>query len=199
MYSHINSWRDCDKSFEQQLSCNLSELSGNYPPHWNSFLFCIQKNTPSRVVDIGCGVGVYGKLCIDKNIEYIGYDYSENAVSIAKREWDLNVFCKDYKEISGDDIRENDLIVANALCDVLPDGHDCLLHLLSLNASRILVQRIEYSTTETEQVSEYNAYSLTTYKFLHDREKTYSAIESNDYKLKERMIAPQMYDLEIYR
>lgn len=91
------------------------------------------------------------------------------------------------------------MIVANALCDVLPDGHDCLLHLLSLNASRVLVQRIEYSTTGTEQVSEYNAYSLITYKFLHDREKTYSAIKSNGYKLKERMIAPQMYDLEIYR
>ena len=198
MYSHINSWRDCTSSFEQQLQCNLFELNGNYPPHWNSFLFCVDKNKPKRVVDIGCGVGVYGKLCLDKSIEYIGYDYSESAIGIAKREWELDVYCSDYKDISKDHIKDGDLVVANALCDVLPNAHDCLLHLLSLDAERILIQRIEYSSGE-EYYSEYNAYDLTTYKFFHNKEKTNRAIQSFDYKIKEIPISPNTYDLEIYK
>ena len=89
-------------------------------------------------------------------------------------------------------------MVANALCDVLPNAHDCLLHLLNLDASRILIQRIEYSSGE-ESFSEYNAYSLTTYKFFHDKQKTYRAAQSFDYKIKERLISPNTYDLEIYK
>ena len=198
MHEHINSWKDCTESFEQQLQYNLFELNGNYPPHWNSFLFCIDKNKPKRVVDIGCGVGVYGKLCLDKGTEYIGYDYSESAIGIAKREWKLDVYCSDYKDIGSNDIKDGDLIVANALCDVLPNSHDCLLHLLSLDAERILIQRIEYSSSK-EYFSKYNAYSLTTYKFFHDKEKTYNAIASAGYKSKERLVATDSYDLEIYR
>jgi predicted TPR repeat methyltransferase len=198
MYEYINSWRDCKESFEKQLQCNLFELNGNYPPHWNSFLFCIDKNKPKRVVDIGCGVGAYGKLCLDKSIEYIGYDYSENAIGIAKREWELDVCCSDYKDISKDHIKDGDLVVANALCDVLPNAHDCLLHLLNLDAGRILIQRIEYSSGE-KYFSEYNAYNLTTYKFFHNREETYHAISSFGYSLKERLISDRSYDLEIYK
>ena len=85
MYEHIDSWKKSKSTFEQQLQRNIYELKDNYPPHWKNFISVV-KNSPNvkRVVDIGCGVGVYCKLCEELKVDYIGYDYSKDAVHFSE-------------------------------------------------------------------------------------------------------------------
>ena len=136
--SLILSWRSIDarthrflektkSTFEQQLQRNVYELKNNYPPHWKNFISVV-KNCPDvkRVVDIGCGVGVYHKLCEELSVDYIGYDYSSDAIELAKSTWGGNFNCLNYKDLTQDDILETDMVVANALIDVLPDGDESL-------------------------------------------------------------------------
>lgn len=122
MSEHINSWRDSSAAFEQQLDRNLQELKGQFPPHWIHFIDYVKNSSPQRVVDIGCGCGSYCNLSNQLGIDYIGYDYSQHAVDLATRTWRGDFVCRDYQEITSGDVKGGDLVVANALCDVLPNG-----------------------------------------------------------------------------
>ena len=33
-----NAWKNNNIIFQKQLECNIKELNGNYPPHWNSII-----------------------------------------------------------------------------------------------------------------------------------------------------------------
>ena len=139
-FEHIDTWKHAEHAFEAQLKVNKQELEqGHLPTHWRKFLqylFTIKSAHPDetfRVVDLGCGIGTYGKLVQLFNdshdwadTQYIGYDYAPRAIDIAKREWNDIDICtfkvSDYKDITKENIQENDIVHACSLHNVLPDG-----------------------------------------------------------------------------
>jgi SAM-dependent methyltransferase len=185
--SNDSGWKEAStKAFQQQFALNLREL--NDPPnHWRFFLEELNrmKSKDSRVVDIGCGVGSLSKLIRmwHGEVEYMGYDYSNSAITTAKDMWGNigNFEEKDYEDLSFSDIKDNDILVANALCDVLPDGDRCMNHLLSLGAKHIIFLRVRITEKES-YFEEYEAYGeIKTYAFYHNRRKVNDAIHHNGY------------------
>ena len=99
-----------------------------------------------------------------------------------------------------EDIHSGDLIVANGLTDILPEGDKCIEHLLSLDANELLIQRIRI-TEQPNYFKEYMAYGIMTYEFYHNREQLMSTIDYYGYKLGEitRLFTPaeDIFDIEI--
>ena len=185
---YIDSWKDSEV-FEYQLALNQRELSSQekYPSHWHHFIDCVDElQNTTRVVDIGCGAGAYYALSQRHFPEkdYIGYDYSESAVSTASRDWGGNFECRGYEELSKDDIKTGDAVVANALCDVLPNGDECFEHLLSLKADNLIIQRMKI-TGWPSFYKTYDAYNITTYAFHHKEQDVIDSIQKHGYEYKE--------------
>ena len=56
----------------------------------------------STGVDVGCGCGAFSELCNKEfpGLKYVGIDYAEEAIEIAKEQWKgVNFMVKDYKEL----------------------------------------------------------------------------------------------------
>jgi len=180
-------WANASENvFLQQLERNIKEMY-SLPEHW---LFFIEKASQiegiKRIVDIGCGAGALCQLTQDylNGIDYLGYDYSESAINIAKKAWgDEKFIKKDYNKIERDEILETDLLVVNALCDVCPNGDKCIEKILSIDAKSILILRVE--TTESESYyTEYKAYGeVSTYSFHHNEKKMKDTIDKYSYKI----------------
>lgn len=173
--SNDSGWKEASaEAFQQQFARNLRELN-DPPTHWRFFLEELARiKNAKRVVDIGCGVGSFSKLLRmwHGGIEYIGYDYSESAIKTATSMWSQfgRFEEKDYHDLSSSDIQEGDIIVANALCDVLPDGDECFEHILSLGPSNVIFLRIRVTDKES-YYEEYEAYGeIDTYAFYHNTE-----------------------------
>ena len=196
MNQHIDSWKNYYSAFEQQLSRNIQELNGQFPPHWIHFVNYLKNNSVKRVVDVGCGAGAYYPITTQMGFEYIGYDYSQHAVDLATKTWGGNFICKNYKELTYQDIREGDVVVANALCDVLPNGDECLRHLLQIGSDNLLIQRIKTTTTPSHSV-EYEAYGIMTYEFYHNSQQLAKDIEQNSYAVTYHRLYDNVFDLEI--
>ena len=202
-YEHIDSWKNSKSSFLKQLQLNKDTFENGdveRVPHWANLIRHISEHIPKRIVDIGCGTGCYYPICEMLNVEYIGYDYSQHAVDISKEAWGGNFVCKSYQEITSKDIREGDLVVANALCDVLPNGDECLEHLLSINANRLLIQRVRM-TDKPNYFTEYSPYDITTYEFYHNDKQLIATIKNAGYKLGKitSLFTPseRIFDIEI--
>jgi len=184
--SNDSGWKEASsKAFQQQFALNLRELN-DPPTHWRFFLEELGRiKNAKRVVDIGCGVGSFSKLIRMwyGDVKYTGYDYSEAAIKTANSMWgEFGKFeVKDYHDISFSDIADGDVIVANALCDVLPDGDECFEHILSLGAKNVIFLRIRITDKES-YYEEYEAYNeIDTYAFYHNQEKIADMIERCGY------------------
>ena len=184
--SNDSGWKEAStKAFQQQFALNLRELN-DPPTHWRFFLEELGRiKGASRVVDIGCGVGSISKLLRmwHGNFGYIGYDYSEAAIKTAASMWgEFGEFEeKDYHDITSKDIKDGDVIVANALCDVLPDGDECFEHILSLGAKNVIFLRIRITEKES-YYEEYEAYGeINTYAFYHNEDKLAEIINDSRY------------------
>ena len=184
--SNDSGWKEATtKAFQQQFALNLRELN-DPPQHWRFFLEELGRiKNPKRVVDIGCGVGSFSKLLRMwyGDLDYIGYDYSDAAIKTANAMWgELGKFEeKDYHDISTEDINDGDIIVANALCDVLPDGDECFDHILSLGASNIIFLRVRITDKES-YYEEYEAYGeINTYAFYHNETGLDDMVKKHGY------------------
>ena len=184
--SNDSGWKEATaKAFQQQFALNLRELN-DPPSHWRFFLEELSRvKNVSRVVDIGCGVGSFSKLLRmwHGDAEYLGYDYSEAAIKTASAMWgEFGKFEeKDYNDISPNDILDNDVIVANALCDVLPDGDECFDHILSLGAKNVIFLRVRVTEKES-YYEEYEAYGeINTYAFYHNEDGLDRMIKKYEY------------------
>ena len=209
MYEHIDSWKNSKEAFEQQLNVNIKELNSGFPAHWQHFLNYINNINVDRIIDVGCGSGAYGYICNKLGKNYIGYDYSEHAIEIAKGTWEpellrqipnsnntIDFYCKDYKDLTYAENPDQDLLVANAICDVLPNGHECLEFLLGLKYRHLLIQRVSL-TEEPEYCEQYQAYNITTYKYHHNKDKTISCIKNMGYDVNIVHLYDTTHDLEI--
>ena len=185
---YINNWKN-KNVFIKQLDLNKKELSGNYPPHWYSFINLI--NVLSNVeninlIDIGCGVGVYSEICNRhfENVSYTGMDYSEEAISIAKINWnnDSIFITKDINDIDHGFISNYNLIHMGALLDILPNAEQILDFILGFSIKYILISRVEVS--DVMNCYTYTAYDeITTYKYIHNKDNFLKTIYDNNYKI----------------
>ena len=66
MHEHIDSWKNSQEAFGQQLDVNIRELNLGFPPHWQHFVSYMDGLEIDRVIDVGCGAGVYGFISKDK-------------------------------------------------------------------------------------------------------------------------------------
>ena len=197
MHKHIDSWKNSSAAFDSQLRRNMSELQGSFPPHWENFLRVIQlEDGPKRVVDVGCGAGAYSFLCANNGLDYIGYDYSEYAVSLAEKSWGLKFEVSNYEDLTSSIAREGDMLVANALCDVMPDGNKCLNHLLSLGFKDLLIQRVRITEGQSHFL-EYQAYDIMTYEFYHNKPELLDMIDGHGYSVDMLWLYDNIYDLVI--
>ena len=158
--SNDSGWKEASaKAFQQQFALNLRELN-DPPSHWRFFLEELGRTQQvSRVIDM---------WYVDTT--YFGYDYSRAAIKTATAMWgEFGEFEeKDYHDLVAADIKENDVIVANALCDVLPDGDECFEKILSLGAKNVIFLRVRI-TDKPSYYEEYEAYGeINTYAFYHN-------------------------------
>ena len=199
MHKHIDSWKQSRSTFEQQLERNMYELNTSYPPHWINFISVVESSPDiKRVVDVGCGAGVYHNLCEKLKVEYVGYDYSRDAIEIAESTWGGNFNCLDYKDLTEEHILDTDLVVANALFDVLPNGNEALETLLKLKPKRLLAQRVRLTQNDS-YFEEYSAYDIMTYKFFHDSDELFGTIKANNYSFEYVNLYENVFDLELIR
>ena len=198
MHQHIDSWKNSSTAFEQQLDRNIQELNGQFPPHWVHFINHVKNNPVNRIVDVGCGAGVYCHLAEQMGLDYIGYDYSQHAVDLAIKTWGDKFVCKNYQGLTPEDIKVDDLIVANALCDVLPNGHHCLQPLMSLEGQCILMQRVRITSLPSFSM-QYKAYDITTYEYYHNTTDLSTAISSHGYNVTYHRLYDEIFDLEIQK
>jgi SAM-dependent methyltransferase len=212
--NYDDSWKSSKKNFYDQLRLNMRELVRSPPIHWQNFIDYINECKPQRIVDVGCGAGIYSTLCHytkpnygkddDTNIEYIGYDYAEAAIEVANEAWTEGVVndprnriilgdhvktncsfhVKGYEDITKEDIRDGDLLVANGLITVL--SHDnakkCFKHLMSLKCKHLLVQR-QIITSSESYTTTYNAYDFITYLFHINKKELKTMAKEYNYDI----------------
>ena len=56
-----------------------------YYETWRKVVEIIQAKGYRAVLDIGCGPGHFGKMCLKNKIGYLGWDFSETAIRMAKK------------------------------------------------------------------------------------------------------------------
>jgi trans-aconitate methyltransferase len=179
-----NSWKT-SSVFRQQLSLNLQELNGRYPPHWTKFLSLVEQEGLSNILDVGCGVGSYYPLLRREigDITYTGCDFSEEAIHLAKNSWEFgNFFVLDFWELTEEILKPYDTILLNAFLDVLENGDEALNFLLSLRPNSVCIQRMAF-TDEDSYYSTYQAYGIDIYKYRHNRENFKNIVSNNGYNL----------------
>ena len=111
MNKFIDSWKN-KKVFEKQLELNKFEFDNSYPQHWFDFLNTVKSLNILNILDVGCGSGIYYKLCKKEipNINYFGVDYSTDAIDIAKREYsETNFDVKSINDLTEDYLNQFDL------------------------------------------------------------------------------------------
>ncbi len=169
-YEHSENWKSKEVSI-RQLELNLRELSSpeSYPEHWVYFLQFVRSNGFKNVLDVGCGVGAYYQLIKNNTpqVNYIGIDYSEDAIEIAKKNWEDECFiCMDYKQMDRGFINDFDLVHMGAFISVLANGNEALDYVLSLEPRNVLISRIDITKTPSS-FGTYKAYDLIdTYSFF---------------------------------
>lgn len=185
MIDHKDSWKN-RSVFEEQLSLNKKELR-TYPNHWNSFVKCIKHlNRKVNLLDVGCGTGVYKKICQDnfgESVSYTGIDYSEDAIQIANSEWDGGFICMDVFDLNPEFLQKYDALHLGALLDVLQNAEDAMNFILSFDTKNVIIGRVLFSFGPSEAET-YKAYDkITTYRFKHNKKTFHDIIEMNNYKV----------------
>lgn len=163
---------------EQQLNLNLRQLSDkrNYAPHWRHFLSLMKiiENKVDTLYDLGCGVGTMYKVTKDNslNIKYVGIDFSESMIQLAKKTWNSEDFyVGDFRNVKED--FSSSVLYASGLLDILPDGLKELDTILNYGAKYIVLSRVEVSK---KQIYTYTAYGIEITKYIFDQQEFLSKI-----------------------
>jgi predicted TPR repeat methyltransferase len=183
------SWKDNKNIFQEQLQLNLNELNNenNYPQHWKDFLSIFKHiGTTGKLLDIGCGCGAYYAL-LAKNvpsIDYNGMDYSENAIDIAKKQWNYsNFFVKDIWDLDKNFVRQYDIIHTSAVFDVMNNGDEALNFILGLDPKLFIISRISF-TDKPSYCQTYKAYNqLDTYRYYHNQSNFINICNNHKYNI----------------
>jgi SAM-dependent methyltransferase len=193
-FSLINSWKN-KEIFQKQLELNLEELKGMYcfvPFHIGDFLHFAEKikDVAYRLMDVGCGCGFYSELCKHYApwIKYEGIDYSQEAIDVAKTQWNgIKFECKNYKELKPEDFKDVDILHACSLTNVLPEGDKCINFLLSLGVNFIILGKI-LTTSKQSYYDIYKAQDLIdSYMYYHNYSELIESFKKYKYDVIEEI------------
>jgi hypothetical protein len=193
-FALIDSWKN-KQLLEKQLSLNLEELKNMFqfvPFHIGDFLHFVErfKNEEYRLMDIGCGCGVYSEICkyYAPWIKYEGIDYAKEAIDIARKYWSGITFRqKDYKELTPEDFKNIEILHACSLHNVLPEGKECMNFLLSLNTRFIIFGKI-LTTSKPNYYTIYKAYDeFDTYMYFHNYTELCESFKNHNYDIIEEI------------
>jgi trans-aconitate methyltransferase len=139
---------------------------------------------PTSILDVACGCGTYFNLCKDNFpfLEYTGYDYSQNAVEVAKEKWGHDkFFVNDYRDLTTEKVREYDILHACSLHNVLPDGDEAMKFFLELSPKYMILGKV-LTTHEQSNYDIYDAYGkIKTYMFKHNINTLESMFKDYNY------------------
>tara|TARA_R110000744_G_scaffold45433_2_gene100902 strand:+ start:6178 stop:6789 length:612 start_codon:yes stop_codon:yes gene_type:complete len=195
MKNVIDAWKNKDV-FDKQLKINMQELNGNlsYPKHWLESISLIDKFKPKSILEVGCGCGAFSEVCRKEfpNIEYMGIDYSADAVKLAKNTWKNNFNVMDYKDLTKEFVNNYDSLYLSAFLAVLPNADEAFEFILSLVPKSLIIMKTKIHTGPSIAVPQ-NAYdTIQTVEYYHNIEKFMNIIEKYGYDVKDRV------DLGIY-
>lgn len=186
MNTFINNWKN-KKVFEKQFKLNSHEFYNSYPSHWVEFISTIKSLDISTILDIGCGSGVYYKLCEKElpHIKYFGIDYSAEAIEIARAEYSkLNFDVKSIDELTKEYVNKFDLIHLGAVLDILPNGDEIINQILKLKPKKIFIGRIKFTDSPSHYI-EYMAYNeIMTYEYRHNLSNFINLSKKHKYTIK---------------
>lgn len=187
----METYKNSKSAFEKQLKININELNGNYPAHWNQLLidldFLLKNYKIDNFIDIGCGCGATKKLLETHfpKLNYIGFDYSENAINVAKKYWGYdNFFIKDCFDFNENNFSKNDIIYMSALCDVLNNADELFIKFLSFNVNFFLFYRVRLTEKKSFFLDEIAYDNVKTFSYYHNKEELIDNITKNDYNYK---------------
>jgi len=153
-----------------------------------NFLDQLRTKNANTLLDVGCGIGAYSELCRKHfpDIQYIGSDYSQDAIDTASKQWPNSKFyCKNYKELGPDDLKDINILHACSLHNVLPNGDECLEFLLGLGVKYVILGKILLTVKASFSVT-YTAYdTITTYLYRHNYNNLYKLFRDKRYLVKE--------------
>lgn len=83
---------------------------------------------PIDLLDVGCGGRSHsGLMCSRGSRNYCGIDFSPEAIQIAGAQWPNTNFKEmSYEELTPEFTEKYNLLLANALHNVLPNGDECM-------------------------------------------------------------------------
>jgi 2-polyprenyl-3-methyl-5-hydroxy-6-metoxy-1,4-benzoquinol methylase len=114
--------------WDQVYSYEGADTWRKYPEMFDAIADIVDEDC---VVEVGCGVGLLGsKLTAEgRTPSWIGFDISETAVDMAKSRF-LNAHCAAVKDLTPDNLRSADVVIATELVEHLDEAD--VKHLFSL-------------------------------------------------------------------
>jgi len=184
--NHKDSWKN-KSVFLKQLELNRHQLSNpnNYPEHWHSFkhfLNELETSNPKTILDIGCGCGAMSQLCLPE-IKYTGIDYAQEAIDVAKINFNAEFFCMDYQELTKEFTDKYDILLCSSLHNILQNGDDCVDFILNLIPKTIILCKMML-THRSSYYSVYVAYdSIVTYLYRHNESQLLDKFNAHGYDI----------------
>jgi len=145
-----DSWRS-DEVAQRMLALTNSELlHPEHVPPYRAFLELLPTlvsdpglRHQARFLDIGCGVGAYGELLAryaPDRFEYVGADYSQEILAVARERWPGREFVERDLFAPGA-VDGFDVVLGSALVDVQADFEHALRLLCAADARWLLLHR----------------------------------------------------------
>lgn len=85
-----------DTHFQNDARTHGHYKNSFYYVHWTQVIVLLKKIASPEVLEIGCGTGQLAEYLKDEGyVNYLGFDFSEGAISLAKKKSDINFFQAD--------------------------------------------------------------------------------------------------------
>lgn len=195
--------------FDEQLLLNKKELTdpSARPPQWDNLIsdvnFFIGKNNNINTIrDLGCGSGAVYQVVKDGLNDgcYYGYDKSEYAISLAKKNYhEDNFFVFNVDDIDETFIKsDNEILYMCGLLDVLTNANEVLKRICSYKFKNIIIHKVNIHK-KPSGYTEYLAYESVPTSFFSHNENDLIDIISKDYDYKIYKNGWQGYNIRMIR
>ena len=182
------------KMLEYHLNPEIEASSRSFAFIEESVNWMVHKlklNSSSRIIDFGCGPGLYTTKFAEMGIKVSGIDFSQNSINYAKKtatekKLEINYFTQNYLEFQTKEKFDLIIMIMCDFCALSPKQRSLLLKkfksilskngriILDVFSSKAFAEREEYSGYEFNQMDNFWAkedYYCFTNTFKYEKEK----------------------------